>query len=275
MIGQKGIPATYGGVERHVEELARRLGARGHDVRVYCRPNYTPRDAVVPDVHLVHLPSVPTKHLDAISHVALCTAHVLGTNAEIVHYHALGPSSLAWIPRLTGKRVVVTVHGLDWRREKWGRTASAFLRACEEAATRFPHATIVVSQTLRAHFLARGRAVHYVPNGTPIPPPPGEEGARSLGLDPGRYVLFVGRLVPEKGLHLLLEAHRLHAPDWTLAVAGEGHFTDDYVTRCRSAAGERVKFLGSVYGETLASLWAGAAIVVLPSSMEGLSIALL
>jgi glycosyltransferase involved in cell wall biosynthesis len=275
MIGQKGIPATYGGVERHVEELARRFAALGHDVRVYCRPHYTPKDASIPGVRLVRLPSIATKHMDAISHVALSSLHVLFTDADVVHYHALGPSSLAWIPRLFGKKVVVTVHGLDWRREKWGKIASGFLRFCEWTSTRLPHATIVVSQTLREHFGHRGRRVHYVPNGTPPPLDATEREIRAMGLEPGRYVLFVGRLVPEKGVHLLVEAHRKFASDWTLAIAGEGHFTDEYVERCRSAAGGQVRFLGSVYGNELASLWKHAALVVLPSSMEGLSIALL
>ncbi|HET9887241.1 MAG TPA: glycosyltransferase family 4 protein [bacterium] len=275
MIGQKGIPATYGGVERHVDELARRFAALGHDVRVYCRPHYTPEDAAIPGVRLVRLPSIATKHLDAISHVALASLHVLFTDADVVHYHALGPSSLAWLPRLFGKKVVVTVHGLDWRREKWGKVASNYLRFCEWTSTHLPHATIVVSQTLREHFGMHGRRVHYVPNGTPPPIEASEQGARTLGLEPGRYVLFVGRLVPEKGVHLLVEAHNKFAQDWTLAIAGEGHFTDEYVQRCREAAGEDVRFLGPVYGEELASLWQHAALVVLPSSMEGLSIALL
>ncbi len=139
-----------------------------------------------------------------------------------MHYHALGPSSLAWLPRLAGKRAIVTVHGLDWRREKWGFVASAALRGCETAATRFPNATIVVSQTLERHFRAQGRRVFYVPNGTPLPEPATEVRARALGLEPGRYVLFVGRIVPEKGVHLLVDAHARFAPEWTLAIAGEG-----------------------------------------------------
>jgi glycosyltransferase involved in cell wall biosynthesis len=172
-------------------------------------------------------------------------------------------------------KTVVTVHGLDWRREKWGPIASLFLRACELAATRFPNATIVVSKTLEQYFRDRGRAVHFIPNGTPIPGPASDVRARALGLEPGRYVLFVGRLVPEKGVHLLCEAHARDAADWTLAIAGEAHFTDEYVARCRALSGANTRFLGAVYGEDLASLWQHAGLVVLPSSMEGLSIALL
>jgi glycosyltransferase involved in cell wall biosynthesis len=276
MIGQKGVPATFGGIERHVEELAVRLERRGIGVTVYCRPHYTPPDARLDDVRLVRLPSIHTKHLDAITHTAVCSAHAMLSDADVVHYHALGPSSLAWVPRLAGKRTVVTVHGLDWRREKWGVVASAALRACEWSATRLPDATIVVSHTLEDHFRSRRvRSVHHIPNGTVLPAPAGDDPVRARGLVPGEYILFVGRLVPEKGLHVLIAGHALAVPDRRLAIAGGGHFTDAYVETCRRAANENVSFLGPVYGEELASLWQHAAIVVVPSSLEGLSIALL
>lgn len=276
MIGQKGVPATFGGIERHVDELSRRLAVRGCSVLAYCRRYYTPPDARLPGVDLRRLPSWNTKHLDAITHTMLATGDVLFAGADIVHYHALGPSALAFLPRLAGRKVVVTVHGLDWRREKWGRAAATFLRACEWSATRFPHATIVVSRTLEEHFRAQGGAtVRFIPNGTVLPGPAPSGPLDSLGLAPGRYVLFVGRLVPEKGLHVLLRAHREAVPEWPLVIAGEGHFTDDYVTECRSLAGENARFLGAVYGETLAALQQHAAVVVVPSSLEGLSIALL
>lgn len=276
MIGQKGVPATYGGIERHVQELATRFVARGVDVDVYCRPHYTPADATLEGVRLLRLPSINTKHLDAISHTAVSTGHVLFGGADIVHYHALGPSALAWLPRLRRQRVVATVHGLDWRREKWGRIASSFLRAGEWCAQAFPHATIVVSKTLQDHFTASGPGnVEYIPNGTPLPSPGPVGPLGEFGLEPDKFVLFVGRLVPEKGLHVLIRAHREATPDWTLAIAGGGHFTDDYVESCRRQAGPNVRFLGPVYGDSLAALQQHAAVVVAPSSLEGLSIALL
>jgi glycosyltransferase involved in cell wall biosynthesis len=276
MIGQKGAPATYGGIERHVEELARRFGARGVDVDIYCRPHYTPRDATLEGARLIHLPSVHTKHLDAITHTVAATAHAIAHGADVVHYHALGPSALAWVPRLRGQRVVVTVHGLDWRREKWGPLAASFLRMGEWCARTFPHATIVVSRTLESHFQELGgRHVHFVPNGTPLPPPAPTAPLAEFGLEPDRFVLFVGRLVPEKGLHVLVRAHREAVPEWPLVIAGGGHFTDAYVDGCRRVAGENVQFLGPVYGESLAALQGHAALVVVPSSLEGLSIALL
>jgi glycosyltransferase involved in cell wall biosynthesis len=276
MIGQKGIPATYGGIERHVEELSRRLVARGIDLEVYCRTHYTPKDAALPGIHLRRLPSINTKHLDAITHVSVSSIDALFSKADIVHFHALGPSSLAWLPRLAGKRIVVTVHGLDWKRGKWGRVASAYLRLCEWPAIHFAHATIVVSKTLREYFQCKGATrVHYLPNGTVLPEPASEAPLREMGLAPGEYVLFVGRIVPEKGLHLLVRAHREAIGDWPLAVAGGGHFTETYVRECHEAGNANVTFLGPVYGEKLAALQQHAALVVSPSTLEGLSIALL
>jgi glycosyltransferase involved in cell wall biosynthesis len=276
MIGQKGIPATYGGIERHVHELSTRLVARGCHVDVYCRPHYTPKEAAVPGVDLVRLPSWNTKHLDAITHVAISSIHTLLQRADIVHYHALGPSSLAWLPRIFGKRIVVTVHGLDWRRAKWGPVAASYLRLSERTATRFADATIVVSKTLRQHFeRAGGARLHYIPNGTVLPSAGPREPIERRGLVPGGYLLFVGRLVPEKGLDVLLNAHRAAVPDAPLVIAGEGHFTDDYVERCRGLANENVQFVGSVYGDELAALQQHAGLVVVPSALEGLSIALL
>jgi glycosyltransferase involved in cell wall biosynthesis len=276
MIGQKGVPATYGGIERHVEELAKGLASSGHAVRVYCRRHYTPRGARLPGVKLVRLPSVNTKHLDAITHVALSSWHATFTDADIIHYHALGPSSLVWLPQAFGKRTVVTVHGLDWRRAKWGPVARGFLRLGAWTATHLPAATIVVSKTLRDYFADGGAGrLHYIPNGTPLPAPAPSGPVVARGLEPGRYLLFVGRLVPEKAVEVLLRAHREAVPDWPLVIAGEGHFTDDYVALCRREAGPNVHFTGAVYGAELASLWQHAALVVAPSALEGLSIALL
>ncbi|MGQ0722662.1 MAG: glycosyltransferase family 4 protein [Candidatus Eiseniibacteriota bacterium] len=276
MIGQKGVPATLGGIERHVQELATRLVRRGAAVDVYCRPHYTPKDARLEGVGLVRLPSIHTKHLDAISHTVAASTHALFSRADIVHYHALGPSSLAWLPRLGGKRTVVTVHGLDWRREKWGPVAARCLRACEWTATHCADATVVVSRTLETHFAGSGgRRVEYIPNGTVLPGPASDRYVTAQGLEPGRYLLFVGRLVPEKGLHVLLAAHALAVPERVLVVAGAGQFTDRYVERCRAAANDNVRFLGPVLGDDLASLWQNAQLVVVPSSLEGLSIALL
>ncbi len=282
MIGQKGYPPVGGGIERHVAELAGRLVARGFAVDVYSRPHYSRvcGDTDIPGLRVLRVPSLPTKHLDAFSHTFLSSLDALRRGTDIIHYHALGPGLLAWMPRVfSGKRVVVTVHGLDWQREKWGRFAREVLKLGEAASCRFPHRTIVVSRALQAHFQAqRGVATAYIPNGITPPSPLGPELLRAEGL-PEAYVLFAARLVPEKGLHLLLEAHAQLPAElrraFPLVVAGDAGFTRGYAQRLREQAHPEVRFLGFVHGPLLESLFANATVMVLPSTLEGLSITLL
>lgn len=277
-IGQKGVPATYGGVERHVEELAVRLAARGHEACVYNRPHYNPS---APSVHrgveVVTLPSVATKHLDAISHVAVCTAHALWRHVDIVHYHAVGPALLSWVPSLRGVCAVATVHGRDWQRPKWGGAASLALRTGEWMSMHAPDETIVVSRALVQELSARyGRSAHYIPNGITLEGDDDVSILGELGLEPGGYVLFASRLVPEKGAHYLAEAWRRQGSAMTLVMAGDSSFSTDYVRSLRAACvHDRVVFPGYVFGPRLATLFRNAALFVLPSDVEGLPIVLL
>jgi glycosyltransferase involved in cell wall biosynthesis len=282
MIGQKGYPPVGGGIERHVAELASRLAGRGFTVDIYSRPYYSQAggDTDIPGVRVIRLPSIPTKHLDAFSHTLLSTLDVLRRDTDIVHFHALGPGLLAWMPRvLAGKRVVVTVHGLDWQREKWGPIARGVLKLGEAASCRLPDRTIVVSRALQTHFRARrGVETEYIPNGITPPMSRGPDILSAAGL-PETYVLFAARIVPEKGLHLLLEAHR-RLPDevrraFPLVVAGDAGFTRGYAARLQEQAHPEVRFLGFVHGPLLEALFANASVMVLPSTIEGLSIALL
>ena len=282
MIGQKGYPPIHGGIEKHVAELASRLGEYGITLDIYSRPHYSDQSGPtgLTGVQVRRLPSIPTKHFDAITHTALATADVLIRPIDIVHYHALGPALLAGLPRwLARKRTVVTVHGLDWQREKWGAVATKVLRLGEAASVRLPHRTVVVSRALRAHYLRQhGQETVYIPNGISPPVTRQPRLIRERGID-GEYLLFVGRLVPEKGCHLLLEAYaRLPAvvrERFGLAIAGDAGFTPGYAEQLRRMAPAETRFLGFVHGEILDELYSNAALVVLPSTLEGLSITLL
>ena len=281
MIGVRGVPATYGGIERHVEELGACLAARGHDITVFCRSNYS---VAGPGSHrgmrLTSLPTVGTKHLDAIVHSGVSTLGAMAGSYDILHYHAIGPGMLAVLPRYLGRaRVVLTVHGRDDERGKWGRGAKAVLGAAGWLSARVPDATIVVGRHLERYYReAHGRRTVYVPNGVraAMPRPP-DGGLARLGLTPGRYLLFVGRLVPEKAPDLLLRTFRRLPGDHRLVLAGDTSFTDRFTGDLRrlAAADPRVVLPGYVYGAELQELYSNAAAFVLPSLLEGLPLTLL
>lgn len=276
-IGQKGVPASHGGVERHVEELGARLVGLGHEVTVFTRRSYTSRDLREHrGMRLVSLPTIGTKHLDAIVHSKLATLACWGGGYDMVHYHAIGPCLVSPLARLRSRKVVATIHGQDWRRGKWGGLASRILRLGEWMALHVPHATISVSETLAASYTAAGaRRVTYIPNGISIDPGDDTAVLHDAGVDPGQYVLFAGRLVPEKGCHHLLEAwSKLDAP-LKLVVAGDTSHSDSYVDSLRCAATGSVVFTGYEYGARLAALFRHCALFVLPSDLEGLPIVLL
>ena len=276
MIGQKGIPAVYGGIESHVDVVASILASRGHTVFVYCRPYYTPIRGDYKGVHLVKTPTIKTRHLDCAVHTLTSTVHVLSMKPDIVHYHALGPSALSFIPRIIGARTVATVHGLDWRGGKWGAGATRLLQHCEYAACHFPSSTVVVSKTLKTYFKDRyGRDVTYIPNGVM----PGRDlqpvNIGKFGIEPGGYYLFVGRLGPEKGCHTLVEAFTRIETSRKLVMVGSAHLSQAYEEKLRQLADDRVIFTGAIYGDMLTELWNGARAVVHPSVTEGMSLSLL
>jgi glycosyltransferase involved in cell wall biosynthesis len=280
-IGLRGVPAGEGGIERHVEELGARLAERGHEVTVYTRSNYV--ETRVPEyrgMRVRYVASAGTKHLDFIAHSAVSSVLVLRRAPDIVHYHAVASGLVAPIPRyLSRSKVVLTVHGLDYDRAKWGRAARVALKLGARLSARVPHATITVSQALADHFAANlGRVATYIPNGIPEAhlEPLGDLAAR-FGIERGRYFLFVGRLVPEKAPDLLLSAFAKVDADARLVIAGGSGFTDDYTERLRRAAASdpRVLMPGPVFGSELSALYTNAAAFVLPSSLEGLPITLL
>lgn len=283
-IGQRGVPATIGGIEHHVEEIGSRLAARGHEVTVYTRTNYTAsRAGEYRGMRVRYLPTAPTKHLEALAHSGLATAAAMmprADQADILHYHAIGPSVFTPLPRaLTRRGVVLTVHGLDFDRDKWGIGARTALRSAAWISARVPHATITVSRNLADFYLHRyGRAAHYIPNGVA---PPVRCGPKLIteryGLGGGDYALFLGRLVPEKAPDLLLRAFRTLDTTTRLVIAGGSSFTDRYVHELEvlAARDPRVLLIGPVEGELLHELYTNAALFVLPSRLEGLALTLL
>jgi glycosyltransferase involved in cell wall biosynthesis len=283
MIGQKGIPVLYGGIERHVEELSLDLIRRGFRVDVYTRPYYTPRSKrFYKGIRLISVPTIQTKHLDAITHTFLATLDAIRRRADIIHYHAVGPSLMSWIPRILSPRtrVIVTFHCVDRYHEKWGFVARLMLRIGEWTATHCPHVTIAVSRTIQAYCLKRyGRAAVYIPNGITLPTKRvnAQTLRQKLGLESGQYLLSVTRLVAHKGVHTLIEAYRRTSIKAPLVIVGGAVHTDAYVAKLhRLAAGDpRIRFTGFIKGDQLEELYAHSLAFIHPSRAEGLPIVLL
>jgi len=275
-IGGRGVVSKYSGIETYYEEVGSRMAAKGHHVTIYCRTYFTPPLQAHRDMQLVRLPTIRSKHLETLLHTFLSTLHVLMQPCDIVHYHALGPALFSFIPRLAGKKTVVTVQGLDWQRKKWGRIAAAVLRLGEHAAASFPSKTIVVSQTLRQRYLKRfGVETSYVPNGGLLRDRRVSSKLFEWGLEPNNYILFLGRFSPEKGCRLLVEAYEQLRTSAKLVMAGTSSYCDEYSREVRSHASECIKIMDAVSGDDLEILLTNAMLFVLPSDLEGLSLALL
>jgi glycosyltransferase involved in cell wall biosynthesis len=275
-IGGRGVISKYSGIEAYYEEVGRRLVQMGHEVTVYCRNYFTPAQAEHNGMRLVRLPTIRSKHLETVVHTLLSTAHALTQGYDLVHYHALGPALFSFLPRLVRSKTAVTVQGLDWQRKKWGRVASWVLRAGEGASFHLPNGTMVVSRALQQRYReTHGIEAFYVPNGGVLREWTAPHEILEWGLEPGNYVLFLGRFSPEKGCHLLVEAFEQVDTGVKLVMAGASSYCDDYSRELRTHASDRIRMLDWVSGETLDELLTNAMIFVLPSDLEGLSLALL
>ena len=288
MFGQKRIPSREGGVEIVVEELSSRMVKLGNSVTCYNRRGHHVSGAQFDtaagsDYRGIRIKSVPTiekKGLAAVTSSFLAALCCGFGNYDVVHIHAEGPAFFSFIPRWMGKRVICTVHGLDWNREKWKYGfASKFIRQGERNAVRFAHEIIVLSKAVQDYFQdTYRRQTVLIPNGVNRPEMvPAELIRDKFGLNGQDYILFLGRLVPEKGLRYLIEAFRQVNTDKKLVIAGGSSDTDSFARELFQMAegDERILFTGFVQGRLLEELYSNAYVYVLPSDVEGMPLSLL
>jgi len=283
IIGSKGIPCRDGGVEKHTEELAIRLAKAGHKVLFYSRRYYTKsRIKRYKGVHIIYTPYIPTKNLAAITHTLTSLTHLLFQKVDIIHIHSVGPSLLAFLPRLLKRKakVITTFHSRDRFNEKWGKIARFFLALGEWATVKFPHATITVSQNLYFYCHQKYPAAHifYIPNGASLFPPQKAQQIQKWGLTENNYILSVSRLIPLKGIHYLIRAFRSLNLNKKLVIVGDSpKENQNYLIYLKKLAqnNPNIIFLGHQQGKTLTELFSNTYLYILPSEVEGLSISLL
>jgi glycosyltransferase involved in cell wall biosynthesis len=280
MVGQKTNVTRFGGIERHVGLLSDRLAERGHHVTVFTRGSYGEPEHATPGVELRQRPCISTKHLEAITHSSLCAMEAGLRGYDVVHFHGVGPSLTIPLARL-GRRsaVCATIHDQDYNKDKWSPFARRMLRAGEASACRHADEVISVAHYIRRHLqLAYGRDAVYIPNGNdPLTLRPAGEALAAHGLVGGGYLLFLARLVPEKGCDVLIEAVRSSSTRLRLAIVGGASHSDDHAAHLRRLAGAdpRIEFLGFQSGDALDELRTNAAAYVMPSRQEGLPLSLL
>ena len=284
VIGTRGFPNVPGGVEKHCEQLYPRLAKMGADVTVFTRSPYIPpsrRTKQWEGVKFIHLWSLRNKYLEAITHTFLGIVIARFYYPDILHFHAIGPAVLAPLAKALGLKVVVTNHGPDYLRQKWGKLSRRILILGERMAATYADEVIVISKGIKELIQEKyGRKdLRLIPNGVTLPEkiPPGETLAR-LGLQPGKYVLAACRFVPEKGLMDLIAAYQMmEEPEFKLVLAGGADHENDCSRAVRAAAlrDKRIVLPGFISGPPLQELFSNAGLFVLPSYYEGLPIALL
>lgn len=279
VLGAKGLPFT-GGLEIIMEEIGQRLVREGFRFDVFVRRHYMQGKHHLSSwkrIGLRYSPGIHSKHLDAISHSITALCKILLDDYEIVYINAIGVSLLAFVPKAFGRKVIVQVHGLDFKRAKWGRIAKAVLRLSCLTTVRFADLIICVSEQDKAYFDERfGTDCVFIPNGVtakrPIPP---KLIRRNWGLNGGSYILFMGRLVKEKGCHLLLRAYPQLETDKALVVAGDDPHNAPYCQSLKRHAGDHIHFVGYVDGAEKEELLSNAYCYVLPSTLEGMPLSVL
>lgn len=285
-IGQKGIPAKSGGVENHVENLAVELAQKGHAVFVYVRNNYTDKNLMeYKGVKLIHLPSISTKNLDAISHTFLAIAHAIFQNYDVVHFHSIGPNSLNFLIKIFKPKtaLIATYHCQDYLHQKWGIFARAYLKLGEYMTCKVPDKTIVVTSILQKFVKNKfGEETVVIPSGVRVLRNESVKELEKWNLKDNGYIVSVSRLIRHKGIHYLIEAFKkLEDKNLSggkkLVIVGDGFHTAGYAAELKEIARGRknIIFVGAQKGEALNQLFSHSYLFVQPSHYEGLSIALL
>lgn len=277
-IAVKGLPIG-GGVEKVTEELGSRLVAKGHDVIVYSSRDYGTTDGIYKGMEIRTVPSVNSKSFHKLSICYHATRDVIARrNADIVHVHAVGPSLFSIFPRMVGIPTVVQTHGVEWQRDKWGFIGRTFFKLADYTVVYFPDRATAVSKVQRDYFTEKfGREVLYIPNGVSPVERRSPVWLLEQGILPNRYILFAARLVEEKGAHFLIEAFRKLKTDMQLVIAGDAAYAERYKALLRGLAGDdpRIRFTGFVTGTPMEELFSNAYFFCLPSTLEGLPVALL
>ncbi|MDQ5826200.1 MAG: DUF1972 domain-containing protein [Chloroflexota bacterium] len=279
MLGTRGIPASYSGFETCVEQLGSRLVERGHEVTVYCRSHHIKyKGKTYKGMRLVKLPTIPNKYLDTLVHSFFSSLHALFQPYDICLYFIAGNSLVTWIPRLVGKRTIINVDGLDWKREKWPELARKYIRFAERMATVLPNAFLTDSTVVQRYYEDTYRVKPpYIAYGSDVQPLPPGDTLSKYGLEPGKYILFVGRLVPENCAHHLVEAYCM-LPDkqgMKCVIVGDAPYAEEYKQTLREGACEGVVFTGYVFGDGYRELSSSAYCFVETSGVGGTHPALL
>lgn len=282
-LGMKCMPALgQGGVEVVVEELSTRMAKLGHQVTCYNRSGKQGGKkglTTYKGVRIVNVPTIDKRGLAAMSASTVAAIRAAFGPYDVVHFHAEGPCAMLWLPKLMGKRCIATIHGLDHQRAKWGKLASTYIMLGEKCAVRFADEVIVLSKGVQDYFQKTyGRKTRFIPNGVNRPKLHEADLIRKkYGLEKDGYILFLARLVPEKGLNYLIQAYRQVQTDKKLVIAGGTSDTDQFVKELKAlAAGDdRILFTGFVRGQMLEELYSNAYLYTLPSDLEGMPLSLL
>ena len=287
MLGHKRIPSREGGIEIVVEELSTRMVKKGHRVTCFNRRGHhvsgkkfdTGNLKEYKGVRRKSVFTVTAKGLAAMSSSFFAALEAALGKYDVVHFHAEGPCAMIWIPKLFGKRCIATIHGIDWARTKWQGFAKKYIKFGEKMAVKYADEIIVLSKGVQDYFQNEyNRKTVYIPNGVNKPEiKPADLIAKKYGLQKNSFVLFLARLVPEKGLQYLIEAFKQTETNKKLVIAGGSSDSDDFMRQMKDmAAGDsRIIFTGFVQGQILDELYSNAYIYCLPSDLEGMPLSLL